>query len=105
MHKLRQVIAFALIATTLSSCATVFGGRITDYQRTKPLPGQQQREVRVAALILDIVLVGALGVVVDFATGAIYKPSPRVPSGAMLPPHSTPTAPAPAPAATPAAKP
>ena len=93
MFKFRQLLAFGLIATTLSSCATVFGGRITDYQRTKPLPGQPQREVRVAALILDIFLVGALGVVVDFATGAIYKPHPRVP----LTPVALPAAPTPEP--------
>jgi len=76
MYKLRQLFAFGLIASLLSSCATVFGGHITDYQRTKPLPGQPQREVRVGALIADILLVGLLGVGVDFATGAIYRPHP-----------------------------
>ncbi|TVT43266.1 hypothetical protein FNT36_04025 [Hymenobacter setariae] len=76
MYRFRQLIACGLIASSLSSCATVFGGQITDYQKTRPLPGQPQREVRVGALIADILLVGLLGVGVDFATGAIYRPHP-----------------------------
>jgi hypothetical protein len=79
MLRLRQLTALCLIASSLSGCATVFGGHITDYQRTKPLPGQPQREVRVGALVADILLVGLLGVGVDFATGAIYKPHPTNP--------------------------
>jgi magnesium-transporting ATPase (P-type) len=74
--RLRQLTALGLLVSSLSGCATVFGGHITDYQRTKPMPGQPQREVRVGALIADILLVGLLGVGVDFATGAIYKPHP-----------------------------
>jgi hypothetical protein len=76
MYKLRQLLAFGLIASSLSSYATVFGGHITAYQRTKPQPGQPQREVRVGALVVDILLVGLLGVGVDFATGAICRPHP-----------------------------
>ena len=34
--------------------ATVFGGKVTAHQKTKPLPGKEQREVRVGALIADI---------------------------------------------------
>lgn len=76
MNKLRQFAVIALASATLSSCATVFGGPITTYQKTKPAAGQPQREVRVGALIADIILTGAIGTVVDFATGAIYKPQP-----------------------------
>ncbi|MTI30631.1 hypothetical protein E1171_07385 [Cytophagales bacterium RKSG123] len=65
----------------MSSCATVFGGRVTEYQKTKPLPGQPQREVRVGALIADIILFWP-GAVIDFATGAIYRPAPSVPYSA-----------------------
>lgn len=93
MFKLRQLLAFGLIATTLSSCATVFGGHITDYQRTRPLPGQPQREIRVAALIIDVFLVGLLGAGVDFATGAIYKPHPRIPTGTAASPPAPETEP------------
>jgi hypothetical protein len=90
MLRLRQLTALALIASSLSGCATVFGGHITDYQRTRPLPGQPQREVRVGALIADILLVGLLGVGVDFATGAIYRPHPaNQPATTSVPPAST----------------
>lgn len=66
--------AILLAATlTFSSCATVFGGKVTEYQRTKPAAGEPSRKVRVAALIVDAVF-GLVPLVVDFATGAIYKP-------------------------------
>ncbi len=62
------------ILITLNSCATLFGGAITESQTTKPAPGEPQRQVRVGALIADIILFWP-SVAVDFATGAIYKPS------------------------------
>lgn len=65
-----------LLAGTLSSCATVFGGPQTAYQKTPPLPGEPQREIRVGALVADIILFWP-GAVIDFATGAIYRPAPR----------------------------
>lgn len=68
----KSLLAVAILAS-MSSCATVFGGRVTEYQRTRPAPGQPQREVRVGALIADVVLFWP-GVIVDFATGAIYRP-------------------------------
>lgn len=58
----------------MSSCATVFGGSVTDYQRTKPAAGQPAREIRTGALIADFLLF-LPGVAVDFATGAIYRPN------------------------------
>jgi hypothetical protein len=76
MSRFRQFIALGLLATSLvsmSSCATVFGGPISTYQKTKPAPDQPQRDVRVGALIADILLFWP-GTIVDFATGAIYKP-------------------------------
>ena len=73
MRKMRKVIAIGFIALMMTSCATVFGGKVTAHQKTKPGPGEQQREVRVGALIADILLF-APGLIVDFATGAIYKP-------------------------------
>ena len=103
MHKIRQFIALALVASSLSGCATILGGPITTYQRTKPLPGQPQREVRVGALVADIFLVGLLGVGVDFATGAIYRPRPNITTSAPMPPAGVAptTAPMVAPMATP----
>lgn len=61
------------IASSLSSCATVFGGKITQAQRTPPKAGEPRRAVRAVPLIADIVLFWP-GLVVDFITGAIYKP-------------------------------
>lgn len=74
MKKIKQAFALALIGSTLSSCATILGGPVTAYQKTKPAAGQPQREVRVGALVADILLTGIIGTGIDFATGAIYKP-------------------------------
>lgn len=73
MKKMKNVIVIGLVAIMMSSCATVFGGRVTDYQRTRPAAGEPTREIRAGALIADILLFWP-GVIVDFATGAIYKP-------------------------------
>lgn len=71
--KILNALAILTIAATLSSCATVFGGRVTDCQRTRPFAGQPSREIRGAALVADILLFWP-GAVIDFATGAIYRP-------------------------------
>lgn len=76
MKKLRQFLCIGLAAATLSSCATIFGGPVTEYQKTKPAAGQPPRDLRVGALIADILLFWP-GTIVDFATGAIYKPQPK----------------------------
>ena len=73
MKKIKKVMALGLMVIMLSSCATIFGGKVTQYQKTKPAPGEQQREVRVVALIADIVFFWP-GAIVDFDTGAIYRP-------------------------------
>lgn len=73
MKKVLKSLSIGLLVVSMSSCATIFGGPVTEYQRTKPAPGEPQRKVRVAALIADIVLFWP-GAIVDFATGAIYKP-------------------------------
>lgn len=67
-----------LILCVMQSCATVFGGHVNAYQRTKPLPGQQQRRLRVGAFIADLLLFWP-GTIVDFATCAIYRPTPAEP--------------------------
>lgn len=73
MKKVKKIIALGLVTLMLSSCATVFGGKVTQSQKRKPAPGEQQRPIRVVALVADIVLF-APSLIVDFATGAIYKP-------------------------------
>ncbi|GAA4832220.1 hypothetical protein [Algivirga pacifica] len=75
MKNVIKFVAIALVAVSVSSCATVFGGPITDYQRTRPAAGEPQREIRVGALVADLLLFWP-GAVIDFATGAIYKPHP-----------------------------
>jgi UPF0716 family protein affecting phage T7 exclusion len=65
--------AILLVITSLTSCATVFGGKVSDCQRTKPAAGEPARKVRVGALIANILLFTP-GLIVDFATGAAYKP-------------------------------
>ncbi len=65
----------------MTSCATIVGGQVTESQRRKPLPGEQSRQIRVGALIADAVFFGGLGILIDFATGAIYKPMEKVNSG------------------------
>ncbi len=76
MKKVSSIISMLLVVCVLSSCATILGGPRTLYQVTKPLPGQPQRQVRVGYIIADALLTGALGLIIDFATGAIYKPAP-----------------------------
>lgn len=68
-----QVLCLIAATFYLSSCATVFGGRVSECQRTMPAKGEPSREVRSAALILDLLLFPP-GIAVDYATGAIYKP-------------------------------
>ena len=88
MHS-RLLLGFLFVgySVAISSCATGFGGRRTAYQITKPRDGEPQREVRVGALIADIILFPP-GLIVDFATGAIYKPAP------IRPPLAPPASPA-----------
>jgi hypothetical protein len=78
MKSLRKITLAALAAITLtsslSSCATVFGGRVTPDQKMRPAAGEPQRKVRVGALVADILLFPLVSIPVDFATGAIYQP-------------------------------
>jgi hypothetical protein len=71
--KIIRVAGIFVIAATLSSCATVFGGAVSQCQRTQPAAGQPARELRAGALIADVILFWP-GAIIDFATGAIYKP-------------------------------
>lgn len=66
----RLVMAFVIL-TSMSSCATILGGPITNQQKMKPM--SRHREIRTGALIADILLFWP-GAIVDFATGAIYRP-------------------------------
>lgn len=68
-----NAIICLMIICSLSSCATVFGGKVTQAQRTPPKAGEPTRPIRAVALIADVLLFWP-GLIIDFATGAIYKP-------------------------------
>jgi hypothetical protein len=68
----RIILFFIVLLFLVSSCATILGGQVTECQRTKPLPGKPQREIRAGYLILDIIFTPVW--IVDFVTAAIYKP-------------------------------
>lgn len=67
-------LATLTMAGSLTSCATVFGGKVAESQKRRPAPGEPRREVKVGVLIADILLFPLVSLPVDFATGAIYKP-------------------------------
>ena len=73
MKKIKTISLIFISCLMLSSCATVFGGKVTSSQKRKPAPGEEQRKVRTGALIANILLFPP-GLIVDFATAAIYKP-------------------------------
>ena len=76
MKKKSQFLLLVIMVVYMISCATIRDGRVTTYQRTKPRPGEPMRQIKVGAFIWDLVLWGGAGVIIDFATGAIYKPDP-----------------------------
>ncbi len=76
MEKSRNTLAIGFAVLLLSGCATLFGGPVTEDQIRKPEPGEQKREVRIGALIADIILFPP-ALIVDFATDAIYKPKKK----------------------------
>lgn len=78
MKLVKQSISILLLSAIvmLSGCATILGGKRTTYQTTKPRDGQPQRQPRVGYIIASGLLTGGIGLIVDFATGAIYKPAP-----------------------------
>jgi hypothetical protein len=69
-----KTIAIFLLALQLTSCATILGGPKTEHQKAQQ-KGQVKKEIQVGFLIADI-LCGVIPVVVDFATGMIYKKQP-----------------------------
>ncbi len=73
MKKNLTLLSLAVLMLFTTSCATLFGGPVTAQQRAKPKAGEPAREVRILPLIADLVIF-APSLIVDFATGAIYKP-------------------------------
>jgi len=75
-----KTIFILCIAASLfcSSCATVFGGQVTNYQREKIKPSQPSKKIRPVAFAFDALFFPAL--IVDFSNCSIYKPSSRIKS-------------------------
>lgn len=76
MKKFTKIAALFALTISMSSCATLFGGRVTEYQKTTPAAGEPRRELRIGALAADVILFWP-SLAVDFATGAIYKPQSK----------------------------
>jgi hypothetical protein len=74
--KTRIFALLFLIMFILPSCATVIYSSqgISKCQKTKPAKGQPAREIRVLALVADILWCAPVFVPIDFITRAIYKP-------------------------------
>jgi hypothetical protein len=84
MNKSCKATLFAISITVLfSSCATVFGGRVSECQRHRPSPKEPTRKIRVVALVADLVLWWP-GLGIDFLTGAIYRPCRHSREGTMM---------------------
>ena len=81
MKKIMLLLCTIVLLLEMSSCATIVGGQVTESQRRKPLPGEQARQIKVGALVADAFFFGGLGILIDFATGAIYKPVEKTNSG------------------------
>ncbi len=77
MKKIATGILLIALTLNMTSCATIFGGRVTESQRTKPKEGEPSRKIRTYALLGDIIFWGGAGLIVDFATNAIYKPTDK----------------------------
>ncbi len=79
MKRLKPIGILLLSCSILAtSCATILGGPITASQKHRPEKGEAKRKLRPAPLIAGIVtipfFVGAISLIVDFSTRAIYKP-------------------------------
>lgn len=78
--QMKKIIIIVLAVSFLfTSCATVLGGKVQSSQKRKPMPGEPQRSIRAGYLIADLLLCAPC-LIVDFATGAIYKPAPETPA-------------------------
>jgi hypothetical protein len=73
-NSIKLIVSAFLITVICSSCATVFGGRVSDCQKTKPLPGEKSRQLRPIPFVWQLVTGNIVGLAIDFTTGAIYKP-------------------------------
>ena len=57
-------LLLGIVLLLTSSCATLLGGPVSAHQARNPIPGEQQRQLRVITLMADVIV---------FAPGAIYS--------------------------------
>jgi hypothetical protein len=69
---MKKLLVILIIPFLLTACGTIFGGHISECQKSRPGSGEPSRTIRPAAFIGDLLFCPTLGV--DFLTGAIYKP-------------------------------
>jgi len=77
MNRTKSLAFACLLAMSLSGCATILGGPITEQQTRKPHKNQRKRDMRVCFFAMDIIF-GIVPLFVDMATGAIYKPPKHI---------------------------
>jgi hypothetical protein len=75
MKKVAVFFCLCILSLQMTSCATIIGGQVSASQKIKPGPGEPVRQVKVGALLADIFFFGGAGLIIDFATNAIYKPT------------------------------
>jgi hypothetical protein len=54
MKKCILSLCLLVVLIQVTSCATIIGGQVTESQRTKPLPGEPSRQIKVGALVADM---------------------------------------------------
>jgi hypothetical protein len=80
MRKFKQITTSIALATMMllgSSCATLFSGQLTEGQKQRPAPGEDARKVKWELVAVNAIVffpIGLVGIPIDFATGAIYRP-------------------------------
>jgi hypothetical protein len=69
-------VGLLALAVVVSSCATLYGGKLHPSQTAKPRPGEPKRKIRWGMIVTDLLgLQTALySIPIDFLTRAIYRP-------------------------------
>ena len=65
MKKVAVLFCALVLMFEMTSCATIVGGKVTTSQKIKPGPGEPVRQVKVGALLADIIFFGGAGLIID----------------------------------------
>ena len=77
MKKIFLIFSAAIILFFQCGCATLFGGKVTQCQKTKPAKGEAHRKIKSGAFIVDVIVglgIFQIPLAIDFLTRAIYQP-------------------------------